>query len=124
MSATNDMMKDVVLAFAPALKSAGYRKQGARFRHDASPSVVRLVNIQSSQWNVGSEGEFTVNLGVYHRDLATLHDAMPVVEAPLVQHCRQTANWVLDPGRKGLLVVNHSKDGFDSARQGSRGDLG
>jgi Domain of unknown function (DUF4304) len=82
------MMKVVVAAFAPALKAAGYRKQGARFREDVSPTVTRLVNIQSSQWNMGREGQFTINLGVYHRDLAELHDAFPVVESPLVQHCR------------------------------------
>jgi hypothetical protein len=87
MSATNDMMKVVVAAFAPALKAAGYRKQGARFRDEVSATVVRLVNIQSSQWNMGSEGRFCVNLGVYHRDLAALHDACPVVESPLVQDC-------------------------------------
>lgn len=87
MSATRDMMKTVVAAFAPALKSFGYRKQGARFRNESSPTVVRLVNIQSSSWNSGSEGQFTINLGVYHRDLAALHDELPVVDLPLVQHC-------------------------------------
>jgi hypothetical protein len=87
MSATHDMMKVVVAAFAPTLKAAGYRKQGARWREEASSTVVRLVNIQSSQWNMGTEGQFCVNLGVYHRDLAALHDACPVVESPLVQHC-------------------------------------
>ena len=87
MSATQDMMKVVVATFAPALKAAGYRKQGARFRADISPTVVRLVNVQSSQWNMDGEGQFTVNLGVYHRDLAALHDACPAVESPLVQHC-------------------------------------
>ena len=68
MSATQEMMKVVVAAFAPTLKAAGYRKQGARFREEVSHTVVRLVNIQSSPWNMGSEGQFTVNLGVYHRD--------------------------------------------------------
>lgn len=87
MSATRDMMKTVVAAFAPALKSAGYRKQGARFWNESSPSVVRLVNIQSSSWNSGCEGKFTVNLGVYHRDFAAFHDGMPVVTSPLVQNC-------------------------------------
>jgi len=87
MSTTREMMKTVVAAFAPALKSVGYRKQGARFWNESSPTVVRLVNIQSSSWNSGCEGQFTVNLGVYHRDLAALHDGMPVVNSPLVQHC-------------------------------------
>src|SRR5262245_19891647 len=112
MSATNDMMKDVVAAFAPALKSAGYRKQGARFRHDTSPTVIQLVNIQNSQWNVGSEGEFTVNLGVYHRDLAALHDAMPVVESPLVQHCivQQRIGHLMPVGRDFWWSINPKSD--------------
>jgi Domain of unknown function (DUF4304) len=87
MSTTQAMLKVVVAAFAPALKAAGYRKQGARFREEVSPTVVRLVNVQSSAWNMGSDGNFTVNLGVYHRDFEALHDACPVVDSPLVQHC-------------------------------------
>jgi hypothetical protein len=88
MSATQEMMKVVVAAFAPALKAAGYRKQGARFREEVSPTVVRLVNIQSSDWNMGSEGQFTVNLGVYHRDFEALHDACPAADSPLVRDCK------------------------------------
>ena len=108
MSATHDMMKPVVATFAPTLKTAGYRKQGARFRQEVSPTVVRLVNIQSSQWNVGSDGEFTVNLGVYHRDLAALHDAMPVVDSPLVQHCiiQQRIGFLMPVGRDFWWPIN------------------
>jgi hypothetical protein len=87
MSATHDMMKVVVAAFAPTLKVAGYRKRGITFREEVSSTVVRLVNIQSSWWNTGDEGQFSVNLGVYHRDLAALHDGCPAVESPLVRHC-------------------------------------
>ena len=63
--------------------------------------MIRLVNIQSSQWNIGSDGEFTLNLGVYHRDLAELHDAMPVVESPLVQQCivQQRIGFLMPVGR-------------------------
>jgi hypothetical protein len=80
-------MKTIVAAFAPALKSAGYRKKGARFWNEPSPTVVCLVDIQSSAWNSGSEGQFTVNLGVYHRDFAALHDGMTVKVSPLVRNC-------------------------------------
>jgi hypothetical protein len=81
------MMKTVVAAFSPAMKSAGYRKQGARFWNEPSPTVVRLVNLQSSSWNSGCEGTFTVNLGVYHRDVAAFHDGITVKSSPLVQNC-------------------------------------
>lgn len=112
MSATHDMMKAVVAAFAPVLKATGYRKQGARFREEVSPTVVRLVNIQSSQWNMGTEGQFTVNLGVYHRDLAALHDACPVVELPLVQHCvvQQRLGFLMPVGKDFWWSINSKTD--------------
>jgi len=112
MSATHDMMKSIVAAFAPTLKSAGYRKQAARFRQDLSPTVVQLVNIQSSQWNIGGDGEFTVNLGVYHRDLAALHDALPVVDPPLVQHCvvQQRLGFLMPVGRDFWWSINTKTD--------------
>jgi hypothetical protein len=112
MSATHDMMKVVVAAFAPALKASGYRKQGTRFREDVSPTVVRLVNIQSSRWNIGSEGEFTVNLSVYHRDLAALHDTLPVVESPLVQHCvvQQRLGFLMPIGKDYWWKINDKTD--------------
>jgi hypothetical protein len=91
LGAMSDMRDRIVEAvtsgFAPLLKAAGYRKKGLNFHQEASPTVVRLVNVQCSQWNDELEGRFTVNLGVYHRDLAALHDALPVVESPLVKDC-------------------------------------
>jgi hypothetical protein len=112
MSATHDMMKPVVAAFAPTLKSAGFRKQGARFRRQVSPTVIQLANIQSSQWNIGSDGEFTVNLGVYHRDLAALDDASPVVESPLVQHCivQERLGFLMPVGRDFWWSINTTTD--------------
>ncbi|HTU92599.1 MAG TPA: DUF4304 domain-containing protein [Gemmataceae bacterium] len=112
MSATQNMMKVVVAAFAPTLKAAGYRKQGARFREEVSPTVVRLVNIQSSPWNMGSEGHFCVNLGVYHRDLAALHDACPVVESPLVQHCivQHRLGFLMPVGKDYWWSINDKTD--------------
>ncbi len=87
MSTTQDMMKTVVAAFTPTLISAGYHKQATRFHREYSSTVVQLVSIQGSQWNYDGSGTFTVNLGVYHRDLAALHDALPVVDSPFVRHC-------------------------------------
>lgn len=112
MSATNDMMKEVVAAFAPTLKKAGYRKQGANWREEVSSTVVRLVNIQSSPWNMGGEGQFCVNLGVYHRDLAALHDSSPVVESPLVRHCliQQRLGFLMPIGKDHWWSINDETD--------------
>jgi hypothetical protein len=112
MTATKDMMKEVVAAFAPTLKAAGYRKQGARFSQNVSPKITRLVNIQSSQWNMGSEGQFTANLGVYYRDLAELHDACPVVASPLVQHCviQERLGLLMPAGKDIWWSINRKTD--------------
>jgi hypothetical protein len=88
MSAIREKIVEAVTSgFAPVLKAAGYRKKGFNYHQEVSPTVVRLVNVQCSQWNDEFEGRFTVNLGVYHRDLAALHDALPVVASPLVKDC-------------------------------------
>jgi hypothetical protein len=88
MSAIHEKIGAVVsCGLAQALKSAGYRKKGFNFGQDVSTTVVRLVNVQASQWNTAREGEFTINLGVYHRDLAELHDILPPVKSPKVYDC-------------------------------------
>src|SRR5262245_17212734 len=87
MSAIREQIADVVAPLASALKAAGFRKNGLNFRREVSPGVIRLVDVQCSQWNRGNEGSFTINLGVYHRALAELHDTSPVVDVPLVKHC-------------------------------------
>jgi hypothetical protein len=49
---------------APALKKDGYKKKGRNFLL-TSMDVIRVVNVQASQWNIGSSGQFTLNLGIY-----------------------------------------------------------
>jgi hypothetical protein len=102
MSAIRDRIVEAINAgFAPVLKAAGYRKKALNFKQEVSPTVIRLVNVQCSPWNDQLEGQFTVNLGVYHRDLATLHDALPVVESPLVKDC-------IIQERLGVLMSAHT----------------
>ena len=113
MSATHNMMKVLVAAFAPSLKAAGYRKQGARWHEQVSSTVVRLVNIRVRNGTLlGSEGQFCVNLGVYHRDFAALHDACPFVESPLVQHCRvqQRLGFLMPVGKDHWWSFNNKTD--------------
>jgi hypothetical protein len=101
MSAIRDKIAEAINSgFAPVLKAGGYRKKGFNFERVASPTVVRLVNVQCSQWNDATEGKFTVNLGVYHRDVAALHDALPVVESPLAKDC-------IVQERLGFLMPGH-----------------
>jgi hypothetical protein len=70
-----------------ALKASGYRRTGLNFSQEATPTAVRLLNLQLSRWNAARNGELTINLGVYHRDLAALHDSMSVCETPLTADC-------------------------------------
>jgi hypothetical protein len=49
---------------AKALKSDGYKK-AARTFHRIEEKCIKVVNVQASQGNIGSEGKFTINLGVY-----------------------------------------------------------
>jgi hypothetical protein len=49
---------------APALKEEGYKKKGRNFLI-VSKEVIRVVNVQASQWNVGNSGRFTLNLGIH-----------------------------------------------------------
>jgi hypothetical protein len=75
MTTSRDRLDDVVTqGLAPILKAIDRCKQGSYFRKDISPTI-QLVNVQSGQWNSQAEGQFTVNVGVYHRDFAILNDA-------------------------------------------------
>jgi uncharacterized protein DUF4304 len=51
------------------LKEAGFRKSGRNF-HLVADGVVRMVNVQASQFNFGAGGQFTLNLGVYLPEVA------------------------------------------------------
>ena len=50
---------------APALKAAGFRKAGQRFRKRFDQHTW-VVEVQRDKYNVDETGAFTVNLGVYH----------------------------------------------------------
>jgi hypothetical protein len=112
MSSTANIMKAAIAVFAEALKSEGYQRNGQLFREAVSPTVVKLVEIQKSQWNNASDAKFTINLGVYHRDLAALHDAAPVVASPGVRHCAiQQRIGALMPGRRDVWwSIKHTTD--------------
>jgi len=53
---------------APSLKSRGYRKQRHNW-HSDTPAVIKAITIQSSQFNLGSTGKFTLELGLSYPSL-------------------------------------------------------
>jgi hypothetical protein len=104
MSEIAKQIKAIVdLGLVPLLKRAGFRKHGthyARTKYEA----LQLVNIQSSQFNMGSQGRFTLNIGVHFSSVARAmfgSDPMPV--PPREHYC-------LLRRRVGMLLeekVNH-----------------
>jgi hypothetical protein len=113
MSESKDRITEVVKrGLGPALKVAGYRKKGFHFRQEISPIVTRLVTVSCSPWNSAAAGQFTLDLGVYHRDIAALHDAMPVVNSPTAIDCviRQRIGFVMPVGRDYWWQVSDKTD--------------
>src|SRR5262245_58254178 len=65
MSEIADLIDTVVrLGLAPHLRSSGFKKHSRTFTFETG-ACTQIVNVQASQANIGSEGRFTLNLGVY-----------------------------------------------------------
>lgn len=57
----------VAAELGDALKPLGFRRQGRRLWHETAEAgdvVFHLLDLQGDQWNAGSQGRFTLNLGV------------------------------------------------------------
>lgn len=61
----------IKLGLADFLKTQGYKKSGRNW-HKPIQNNWLIVNVQASSGNIGSKGKFTINLGVYHAEIATL----------------------------------------------------
>ncbi|HEY2121935.1 MAG TPA: DUF4304 domain-containing protein [Candidatus Acidoferrum sp.] len=69
------------LGLAPLLKQAGFRKRGTHYAR-VKGEALQLINVQSSQWNMSSQGRFTLNIGVHFSSVAKMlmgADRMPAV---------------------------------------------
>lgn len=83
-------MTGVVARLAPGLKADGFRRFGATFNRVAEPGLVHVVGFQAGKWG----DEFTVNLGVYVREIDDLFDSVwggskagvPGVDGPVKEH--------------------------------------
>lgn len=71
---------------APFLRSIGYKKSGRTFRAKADP-FVRVINVQASQWNRGTEARFTVNLGIYSQVIEESFRPSSNLVEPKEYHC-------------------------------------
>jgi hypothetical protein len=71
---------------SPFLKNNGFKKKARNFYREYSDRV-EVINVQASQWNEGSEGKFTINVGVYYPEIAKILEAPPVSGAPKEYDC-------------------------------------
>jgi len=73
-------------ALAAPLGAAGYRRAGRTWRRRLSDAV-QVVHIQSSRSNMGANGRFTLNAGVYFPALAARLGLFPPTDAPGEADC-------------------------------------
>jgi hypothetical protein len=83
-------MRAVVDELRPLFKRSGFRKQRHTFNREPAPGLIQVINFQMGPYEVGDPveipgfrenlyGKFTVNLGVYVREV---HDHLSRVPAP------------------------------------------
>jgi hypothetical protein len=63
-------MTAVIRQLAPSMREAGFRRFGTTFNRETEPGLVQVVSFQASKWG----GRFTVNLGIYVREVDKLFD--------------------------------------------------
>jgi len=71
---------------APLLKNIGFKKKARNFYREFE-NRIELINVQSSKWNEGNEGQFTINVGVYYPEISEITDALPVKGMPKEYDC-------------------------------------
>ena len=69
------------LGLAGWLKAKGFSKSG-RDWHKRHGENWQIVNVQASQGNMGSDGRFTINLGVYSTAIAASAGQKPLERKP------------------------------------------
>ena len=74
------------LGLSPALKADGYKKKGRTF-YQAGINATRVVNVQSSQSNLGAAGKFTLNLGVYFPEVERVAGNDATLQCPVESQC-------------------------------------
>jgi len=87
-------------SLAPLLKNNGFKKKARSFYREFD-NRIELINVQASKWNQGSEGQFTVNVGVYYPEVSEITDALPVKGMPKEYDCTVRERiGLLTPGKK------------------------
>lgn len=61
----DDLLK---LGLSPLLKTHKFKKKGRNWRKAEGP-IFQIINVQASVYNIGLQGQFCINLGIYHQDI-------------------------------------------------------
>ena len=113
MSEIAKLIDDAIRSdLAKRLKADGYRKSGRTF-YSADDSRTAVVNVQGSKSNLGDEGTFTINLGVYFPDVAKITNALPITgRFPKEYDCtiRQRLGVLMTDGNDFWWSVNSDTD--------------
>jgi hypothetical protein len=89
-------------ALADPLKAVGYRKDGRTWRRNLGDAV-QVVQVQASRYNVGANGQFLLNAGVYFPALAARLGLFPPTDAPGEADCHLRTR-PMPPGRSWWKV--------------------
>lgn len=69
------------LGLADWMKAHSFKKNGRNWHKNQGGNWL-IVNVQASQWNMGNEGKFTINPGVYATAIAALAGKKPLEGKP------------------------------------------
>jgi hypothetical protein len=89
------------------LKQAGFRKNSTHFSR-TDGDALRVINVQSSQWNTASSARFTLNIGVHFACVAVmLYENGPMPAPPEEMFCllRTRVGMILPAGAGRWWVV-------------------
>jgi len=114
----NLILKNIVNeSIAPLLKSLSFKKNGYHFYREVG-DVVQCVNIQQSKWKSTDYKEFTINIGLLHKEIFNTHlnkelpkfpkeyDCLIRIRLPYLKY--EKDNWYeLDIKTEFASLVNH-----------------
>lgn len=113
MSEIAKLIDDVIRRdLTQRLKADGYCKSGRTF-YSLGESRTTIVNVQASKSNLGEEGTFAINLGVYIPDVAKITNALPFTgRFPKEYDCtiRQRLGMLMTDGKDYWWSVNSTTD--------------
>jgi hypothetical protein len=108
-----------VLGLERPLKQVGFRRHSTNFSR-TQDEALHVINIQSSKWNSGESGRFTVNAGAHFPKIASLiYGKDPMPANPKEFHClvRTRVGMLMPEGRDHWWPVTPGTNVEEVARE-------